>query len=247
MTRIGTLLHLGSAVTFVVSGVTLALWGRSVAAVEAVQMSGPLLAVPVPGPIAVSERYLVPDNPLMWALLVTVWAMVLLDAVGQVIDPSDAPPVRAEQARIWTLAVPALIVTTLCLRLTDRPSAMSVLATIAAVLAVIGARRSIGRHRPALGFLAGWTTALASAALAQTGSSLLGLPLHLDSAMAILPAAVMGIVAQVWIGPGIAYSVALIWAFCALAIATMGTDPLMALAAILGIAAMATVLVRAAS
>ena len=247
MTRIGSLLHLGSAVTFVVSGVTLALWGRSVAAVEAVQMSGPLLALPVPAQIAVSERYLVPDNPLMWALLVTVWVMVLLDAVGQVIDPSDAEPVRAGQARIWTMAVPALIVTTLSLRLTDRPLAMSALAILAAVLAVIGARRSIGRHRPALGFLAGWTTALASAALAQTASSLLGLPLHLDSAMAILPAAVMGMVAQVWIGPGVAYSAALIWAFCALAISTMGTDPLMALAAILGISAMATVLVRAAS
>ena len=43
------------------------------------------------------------------------------------------------------------------------------------------------------------------------------------------------------------YSVALIWAFCGLAISTMGSDPMIALAAIIGISAMATVLIRAAS
>ena len=50
-----------------------------------------------------------------------------------------------------------------------------------------------------------------------------------------------------WIGPSVGYSVALIWAFCGLALSTMGSDPMIALAAIIGISAMATVLIRAAS
>ena len=74
-----------------------------------------------------------------------------------------------------------------------------------------------------------------------------GLSAQVVSAVAILPAAALGMAAQMWIGPSVGYSVALIWAFCGLAISTMGSDPMIALAAIIGISAMATVLIRAAS
>ena len=67
------------------------------------------------------------------------------------------------------------------------------------------------------------------------------------AALAILPGAAIGMAAQLWIGPSIGYSAALIWAFCGLAVTTMGSDPMIALAAILGISGMAAVLVRAAS
>ena len=125
---------------------------------------------------------------------------------------------------------------------------MLTLASVAgAVAATVGARRAAGRHRPAIGFLAGWATALASAALAELTAVQFGLSAQVVSAVAILPAAALGMAAQMWIGPSVGYSVALIWAFCGLAISTMGSDPMIALAAIIGISAMATVLIRAAS
>lgn len=247
MTRNGSLLHLVTAAIFVIAGLRHALWAPRPVVDEVAHLVTPLLPLPMLPQVPIPSFYLVPDNPLMWALLVAIWAMVLLDAVGQWIDPTDSRALRDGRPRIWPLIVVAMGGAALWPALLGRPALLTLVAGFGAGLMILGARRAAGRHRPAVGFFAGWATAVASAALAQLASTQLGLPAHVIPVIAILPAAAIGMAAQVWIGPSIGYSAALIWAFCGLAISTMGSDPMIALAAILGISAMASVLVRAAS
>ncbi|CAM3441081.1 hypothetical protein PANO111632_19055 [Paracoccus nototheniae] len=251
MTRLGTTLQMTISVIFVIAGVAYALWGVDPVIPDAARSLGPLTAAlpPQPGSVALSipQIYLNPQNPVMWALLVTIWVMVLLDAVGQFIDPSDGPEIRAERPRVWPLMTAAMIGAAGWPLLLDRPLLLAAATGLSALCATLGARHAAGRHRPAVGFFAGWATALTSAALAGLAADRFGLPIQAVSALAILPAAAIGMAMQSWIGPSIGYSTALIWAFCGLAVTTMGSDPVIALAAILGITAMASVLVRAAS
>ena len=161
--------------------------------------------------------------------------------------PGMLGPIRAGRPRVWPVVMGALVMGAAWPSLIDHPAVLTLATVAGAVAATVGARRAAGRHRPAIGFLAGWATALASAALAELASERFGLSAQAVSAEAILPAAAFGTAAQMWIGPSVGYSVALIWAFCGLALSTMGSDPMIALAAIIGISAMATVLIRAAS
>lgn len=242
MTRIGALLHATAASVLVAGGWAHALWTPNPARTEVASLSG--IVAP---PESLPDLYLNPGNPVMWALLTTVWLMVLMDAVGQLIDPSDDEPIRAGRPRVWPMTMLAVALAALLPQLLNAPGWLAAATLVSAACATIGAQRAVGRHRPAIGFFAGWATAMASAAVATLASARFGLPVQAVSALAILPAAAVGMAAQVWIGSSISYSTALIWAFCGLAITTMGSDPLIALAAILGISAMATVLVRAAS
>ena len=65
--------------------------------------------------------------------------------------------------------------------------------------------------------------------------------------LAILPGSVIGMIAQERLQRSLAFSIAIIWAFCAVAITTMASSPGVALAAIIGISGMGVVLVRAAT
>lgn len=247
MTRIGSVLHLVVAAIFVICGVIFAMQPDARIITDAARLAAPLLPPVAPTSIAIPHLYLNPDNLLMWMLLIAVWMMVMLDAVGQWIDPSDDEPIRAGRPRVWPMLLAALVLASVWPLLIDNPGVLTLASVAGAVAATVGARRAAGRHRPAIGFLAGWATALASAALAELTAVQFGLSAQIVSAVAILPAAALGMAAQMWIGPSVGYSVALIWAFCGLAISTMGSDPMIALAAIIGISAMATVLIRAAS
>lgn len=247
MTRIGSVLHLVVAAIFVICGVIFAMQPDARIITDAARLAAPLLPPVAPTSIAIPHLYLNPDNLLMWMLLIAVWMMVMLDAVGQWIDPSDDEPIRAGRPRVWPMLLGALVLASVWPLLIDNSGVLTLASVAGAVAATVGARRAAGRHRPAIGFLAGWATALASAALAELTAVQFGLSAQVVSAVAILPAAALGMAAQMWIGPSVGYSVALIWAFCGLAISTMGSDPMIALAAIIGISAMATVLIRAAS
>lgn len=226
MARLRTLLHSGASALFLVSGLSQAV----------------LLPDRWPGPEAsVIRAYLAPDSSVMWALLLAIWAMVALDLVGQWVEPSEGAGVTAPM-------IPALILAAIMPWIAMGQPVLLMLGLAAATLAaLIAARRAVGRHRPAIGFLAGWLTALTSASLAMTIATLTPLSMAGSAALAVLPAAAIGAAAQAWIGPAVGYSAALIWAFCAMAVSTMGTDPLTAISATLGIAAMTVVLVRAAS
>lgn len=240
-------MHLVVAAIFVICGVIFAMQPDARIITDAARLAAPLLPPVAPTSIAIPHLYLNPDNLLMWMLLIAVWMMVMLDAVGQWIDPSDDEPIRAGRPRVWPMLLGALVLASVWPLLIDNPGVLTLTSVAGAVAATVGARRAAGRHRPAIGFLAGWATALASAALAELTAVQFGLSAQVVSAVAILPAAAFGMAAQMWIGPSVGYSVALIWAFCGLAISTMGSDPMIALAAIIGISAMATVLIRAAS
>lgn len=150
--------------------------------------------------------------------------------------------------RIWLLFSASLLGAALWPWMFDKhPGWLTVGTAVTAAAAIAAARRAAGRQRPAVGFFAGWATAVFSAALAAFVAVRLDMPIQALAALAILPGAAIGMAAQLWIGPSIGYSAALIWALCGLAVSTMGGDPIIALAAILGISGMATVLVRAAS
>lgn len=248
MARAADILYLGSVTIFVASGLSLATLGR-----PAVQIIAPgLLQIPghdlfgngIAIPAAtLPQLYVQPQNPLMWALLIVLWALLLLDGVGQYLDPSDHDPHPAwrplSMALIWGAAWPWLV------------GFHKPLATLGALLmltaALSGAIRARGQRRPAPAFLAGWGLALGTATVA----TLIGAPLSLTTPqtaiLAILPGAVIGMIAQERLGRSLGFSLAMIWAFCAVAISTMGSNPGVALAAIIGISGMGVVLVRAAT
>lgn len=248
MTRIGDILHGSAAAIFVLAGMAYAT--SNGASPRSVMDSAPLVGPMLPsmgeisrlGAVAISDLYLRPVNPLMWALLVAV----ILDAVGQWIDPTE--PRGEEGPRIRPLLLLALVAAAAAPWLFQQALfGLAALMAVATGAAVLAARRAAGRQRPAIGFLAGWATAVTSAGLAAVIGTRFALPMEWVAALAILPATALGMAAQMWIGQSIGYSVALIWAFCALAVTAMGSDPTIALSAILGIAGMASVLVRAAS
>lgn len=241
-------MHLAASGIFVIAGLAYAVPVGGDAPSNSAGLSGPLLPPPpqidsAPSPIP--ELYLDPVNIVMWALLVAIWGMVLLDAIGQWIDPSDDIVERKDLPHVWPLMTVALLCATALPWLLDTPYLLTASAALGAICAIVAAGRAAGHHRPAVGFVAGWSTAVFSATLA--GLAVDKLPIQALSALAILPGAAVGMVAQLWIGSSVGYSLALIWAFCGLAVTTMGSDPMIALAAILGISGMATVLVRAAS
>lgn len=248
MARAADIIYLGSATAFVASGLALAMLGR-----PAVQIVAPSL-VPMPGhdpfgidpaiPVAtLPQLYVQPQNPLMWALLIALWVLLLLDGIGQYLDPSDDGPYPAWRplslALIGGAAWPWLV------------GVHKPLATLGALLmltaALSGAIRARGQRRPAPAFLAGWSLALGTATVA----TLIGAPLALTTPqtaiLAILPGAVIGMIAQERLGRSLGFSLAMIWAFCAVAISTMASNPGVALAAIIGISGMGVVLVRAAT
>lgn len=103
------------------------------------------------------------------------------------------------------------------------------------------------RRLPSIGLFAGWATAVTYAAFATLVNGHLGIPPVAATAIAMLLCAGAGIVVQLRLGGSVSYSIAIIWSLVGLATATMGSDPTIATVAILGISAMAFVLVRAAS
>lgn len=248
MARAADILYLGSVTIFVASGISLATLGR-----PAIQIAAPsllnapgldLFAHGIAKPVAsLPQLYIQPQNPLMWALLITLWALLLLDGVGEFLDPADHGTRPAWHPLTLALAVGAVWPWLVGLH---KP-----LATMGALLmltaALSGAIRARGQRRPAPAFLAGWSLALGTATLA----TLIGAPLSLTTPqtaiLAILPGAVIGMIAQERLDGSLGFSLAMIWAFCAVAISTMGSSPGVALAAIIGISGMGVVLVRAAT
>lgn len=256
MQRHGNLIHLVSATVFVASSVLLILFLRSGPDLPATGLpaGAPLLAddlaasglATTPLPLL----FLDPGNVVMWALLLALWAALMMDAVGQWFDPSDTTPDTASgtAAPVWPLLSSALLLAALWPWLMEALPWLAVLAALAtAAAAFVATLRAEGQRRPAIGFLAGWSLGLAAATLAERLGAPFGMTLAQTAMLAILPATGFGMAAQLSIGRPIGFSVGLIWAFCGLATTTMGFSPMTAVAAILGIALMATVLIRAAS
>lgn len=259
MQRRENLIHLVATTIFVTSGIAfglvnlvgdgnadIGLTAREILLASEIDLA-PLAGRPLP------LMFLSPENLVMWSLLAALWLALGLDASGQWLDPSDPPQVATR--RTGTAAMPAWPTLSAALLLAScwpwllgpLPWAAVLGALAAAALAFLATLRAEGQRRPAIGFLAGWSLGLAMALLAARLGSAFGLSLAQTAILAILPAACLGMVGQLLIGRMIGFSAALIWSFCGLAITTMGFSPMTSIAAILGIAMMAAVLIRAAS
>ncbi len=103
------------------------------------------------------------------------------------------------------------------------------------------------RRMQTVGLFAGWATAVTYAAFATLLNDHLGIPAVASTVTAMLLCAAAGVIIQLRLGGAFCYSVAIIWSLVGLALATMQADATIAMMAIIGISAMAIVLVRAAS
>ncbi|MBO9454835.1 hypothetical protein J7376_03005 [Paracoccus sp. R12_1] len=252
MSRAGHITHILIATGFVASGLAVVMHSRGLPRLEETYGSGGALTSLSPDLAGrtssdlIQHLYLRPENPVMWALLVVLFLLVLLDAGGEVIE-SPARKRRGGHGVCPALAL-ALIGGALWPWLDGQePLIAAVCAILTAISATVASVRASNQHRPAIGFLAGWSTGLAAASLAAVIAEQASLGISQTAIVAILPAAIMGMAVQHRLGRSFSYSVALIWAFCGLAATTMGTAPMAALAAILGITAMTAALIRAAS
>lgn len=253
MARPEHIAQFASTVLFVGSSFALALTPLEILSSDRLRdIDGLLMRTPsslsdVPLALALPQLYLRPESIVIWILLIALWGMLMLDAAGQLIDPI---PHRMD-GRVRPVWPP------LCLALltgaawpwlvgdTFLPAAVGAMAMVGG--AVIAAWRARDMPRPAIGFLAGWATAVSGAALAALVAQWLHLSLAQAAVLAILPVAVVGLLVHSRISHSIAYPLAMIAAFCGLTVVTMGANPMIALAAIIGIAAMAIALVRSAS
>lgn len=246
MARMAEILYLGSVTIFVASGAVLATLGR-----PAVQIAAPLL--PMSGgdglsaqilPMAtLPQLYVQPQNLLMWGLLIALWSLLLADGITRYLNPAEPDPHSA-----WLPFTLALMVGAVWPWLVGFHKPLATLGALLMLTAALcGAIRARSQRRSVTAFFAGWSIALGSATLA----TLIGAPLALTTPqtaiLAILPGAVIGMVAQERLDGALGFSVAMIWAFCAIALSTMGSSPGVALAAIIGISGMGVVLVRAAT
>lgn len=261
MTRLGNIAYLVSTVAFVISGLAYSLQPRQEQLPNLLMMPGsgiyPLFPE-APGSqieaLDLPQLYLQPQNLLMWLLLISLWLMLALDAGRQLFRLSRHGKVSFagqhldRSAPVSFILIVALLAGALWPWLFgSAPAAVALGASAMLVATLIAATRASDKRRPAIGFLAGWSTGVATAALAALVAQHANLPAGEAAVLAILPGAVIGMTAQDRIGHSVSYSAALIWAFCALALTTMGSDPMIAISAILGIAIMAIVLIRAAS
>lgn len=233
---------------FTISMLTMAFWLRS--GTEDVTEQGLLSGVTLDAilgnedvtvrPLELVWLFLHPGGVVMWMLLFALLLLLAQDAVGQFLDLSHAPGGAA-----LVLSLIAWSIWPWLLR--GVPSAGAVLALVAMVAALRAAALSAKALRPATGFLAGWSIAVAGATLAGLIGAEIGLTLQKAAIAAMLPAALIGMVWQARIGGAFSYSAALIWAFCGVAASTMASDPSVAVAAIIGTTAMTVALIRAAS
>ena len=247
MARVAEILYLGSTTIFVASSAVLATLGRpavQIAAPILPQTSGLLNLAPILPVSTLPQLYVQPQNLLMWALLIVLWSLLLADAIVQFLAPTD----RNRQHPAWLPLSLALLGGAIWPWLVGVHKPMATLGALLMLTAALsGAIRARNQHRPATAFLAGWSLALGTATVA----TLIGAPMSLTTPqtaiLAILPGAVIGMIAQERLDGSLAFSLAMIWAFCAIAISTMGSSPGVALAAIIGISGMGVVLVRAAT
>ncbi|WP_372802983.1 hypothetical protein [Paracoccus seriniphilus] len=201
------------------------------------------------GAVQMVQLYLHPANIMLWALLLILWALLVLDTIGQWQDPSE-PEGRSQDVGqlVWPGFSAALVLHALWPWLAQPAPWLAALAgLVAAALAYHATRCATDQNRPAIGFVAGWSLVIATALLASALAGSLEMAPAQASILGILIASGAGMTAQLQLGRQVAFSIAVISGFCAIAVTTMIHDPVTAIACILGITAMTAVLIRAAS
>lgn len=206
-----------------------------------------------------------PDNPIMWALLVMAIIAALIH-LGARLANRMAPPAPwalvcglivaglyhpAAAIEPWTGLIVALGAAALMLLGVVAPAAQPELERAAgtgwadddpALQSPVGQRWTAQRWAAA--FVAGWVLMIAAGALAELAHQRLGLGSERAMLLALLAVALVATRAQLQIGATISFSLAIIWAMIGIAASAVSASITIATACVLGIAALAVVVVR---
>lgn len=184
-----------------------------------------------------------PGNPVLWTLLAAVVIATGLHLISRLHR-------REPQVREGALALGLLCGAVWPWVLNPIPLAGLALAVASCLLLVGGIMPGPrGRPPPAvddlpIAFVAGWMLMAATSALGMYVHHRLGLELERSVLIGLLPAALLGAWFQLRMEGGVTYSLALIWGMIGFAAATAGSSITIATACVLGISALAVVVVR---
>ena len=182
-----------------------------------------------------------PSNPVLWALLIAVMLAALLHLASRLRNHRAAPlPVSHTLGLIVASAWPWV--------LNPAPMAGLAMALISCALLVHGITRSPTPDRPAAhmaaAFIAGWLVIAGTSALGMVLYRQAGLGLERSVLLGLLLAALVGAWVQLRIESYATFSLAIIWAMIGFAAASAGGSITIATACVLGISALAVVIVR---
>lgn len=266
---------------FILSGVGFSLWRHETpesAVISSDRGDNILRLVDSPPslPGGLMHILLVPDDPVLWALLITVWISALVCTMrlcnlwrGFVRISGGSAPDGAGQSDFLMFRRPgprmesgwaafglplALAAGAIWPWVTQKTPLLGFLLACAifAGLMTSALTRPGGRNRrlesiSAIGVLAGWTTLAVSVALAALLVDLAGLSQTHAALIALLFCAICATRVQLRMGCPLAYSVTIIWALTGIALATMNSNLQVAIAAAIAILAVVGALVRVAS
>lgn len=200
-----------------------------------------------------------PSNPVLWALL----AAVILAAVLHAARPRRG----AEPARLPAMQIGGLLLAAAWpWVLNPAPLAGLALAALSCGLLIAGLiangqptrdgwrgleedaaappARPPGVGDLPMGFIAGWVLMAATSAVGMYVHHHFGLGVERSVLLGLLPAALLGAWGQLAMNRPVSFALALIWAMIGFAAATAGASIVIATACVLGISALAVVLVR---
>ena len=234
---------------FVVSGQVYALFSDRVLFVGAISPTSAYIFDAMPDAqitmraADLPRLFLQPQNPLVWVLLFVLWGLLVLDIFTQI----NATRTPADDREAIPLYI-ALLAGALCPWLFEISIALAALCALLMVTAAIAAaRRVVNDRRTAVYFFAGWSTALGVVAAVGLIGGQLNLSIIQAAILVLIVGMIVGIFTQFQLQNRISYSIAVIWVFCGLALATTSASLLVALIAILAISGMAITMIFAAS
>ena len=222
------------------------------------ELAGMLLVQPpadLPGGLA--AQLLAPQGPVQWLFLLLVWiaaAAYSLRLSGWIARPqghhgtlhprSHEPPFHEPTALSIGLLMGAIWPWVIW-RHPPTGMALALIGFIAVMSPLLG--RGGKGVSVSLGVLAGWITVVTCAAFATFLDLNLGTPQTLSALIALLFCALAALAAQLRIGAPFAYSATMILGLLGIAAATMGVNPMIAMATTIALSVVAATLIRVAT